>query len=168
MSSGRRSRPCGLGSSGTVRLTRFDLLLALTLLGVGIAAYLTFVGWSTEVEPYCSGLGDCSAVQSSEFGDIAGIPIATFGLAMYLGLLVLLLAHRAGPLAGRPLLLVWYFAVALSGVLYSAYLTYLELWVIEAICVWCVASAVVVTVILVVAWPAFGAARRALAGAAEG
>lgn len=150
-----------------MRLTRSDLLLALTLLGVGIAAYLTFVGWSKDVEPFCSGVGDCSAVQSSEFGDIAGIPIATFGLAMYVGLLVLLVAHRAGPLAGRPILQVWYFAVALSGVLYSAYLTYLELWVIEAICVWCVASAVVVTLILVAAWPAFAEARRALAAAAE-
>ncbi len=139
------------------------MLFSLTLVGAAIATYLTVVGWSAEVEPFCSGLGDCVAVQSSEFADIFGIPIATFGLAMYLGMLGLLLAHRVGPAAGQPILIVWFFAVALAGVLYSAYLTYLELWVIEAICLWCVASALVVTAIFVLSFPAFAAARHRLA-----
>jgi uncharacterized membrane protein len=140
---------------------RLNALLILALLGVGMTSYLTWVSLTSDVDPFCTGIGDCVAVQASEYADIAGIPIAAFGLAMYVGLLGLLAARRAGPWRAATLLPAWTFAIALSGVLYSAYLTYLELFVLQAICVWCVASALLVTGIFVLAVPDFLAARRA-------
>ncbi|MSQ42361.1 MAG: vitamin K epoxide reductase family protein [Dehalococcoidia bacterium] len=143
---------------------RRDVLLLLALLGVGIAAYLTYVAINDRVEPLCSGLGDCHTVQQSQYAKVAGIPVAAFGLAMYLALAAVLVARRVGPwredsarsapAAGVAALLpVWTFALALGGTLYSAYLTYLELAVIDAICEWCVASAVTVALICVLSAP---------------
>jgi uncharacterized membrane protein len=135
--------------------------IALSVLGVAIASYLTWVGLTAGAEPFCSGLGDCVAVQGSEYGDIAGIPIAAFGLAMYFGLAVLTVGRRVGPFRAFGLLPVWTFSLAFAGTLYSAYLTYIELFVLNAICVWCVVSAVVVTAIFVLSIPDFRAAGRA-------
>ncbi|MEX1023161.1 MAG: vitamin K epoxide reductase family protein, partial [Dehalococcoidia bacterium] len=128
--------------------SRLDALLALALTGTAIAAYLAYVALAGG-EPFCSGAGDCGAVQSSEYADVAGVPVAVLGLAMYLVLLGLTAARRLTSVDARLRLDVWTFAVALSGTLFSAYLTYLELFVIEAICAWCVASALVVTAIAV-------------------
>lgn len=136
---------------------RRDMLLALAVAGTGVAAYLSWVALDGEQDALCSGIGDCQAVQSSEFAEIGGVPIAMLGLAMYVTLLGLVIARRllpapredalAHPLASAT------FAVALSGTLYSAYLTYLELFEIEAICAWCVTSAVIVTLIAVLSAP---------------
>ena len=138
---------------------RLNALIGLSAAGVAMAVYLTWVALATDAEPFCSGIGSCSEVQSSEYATVLGIPIAAFGLAMYAGLLALTLVRRLQ--GDRPLLAAWTFALALSGVLYSAYLTYLELFVLEAICVWCVASAVLVAVIFVLTVPDFIAARQA-------
>ena len=139
---------------------RLNAQLALCAAGVVIAAYLTWVGFAAGAEPYCSGLGDCIAVQGSEYGEIAGIPIAAFGLAMYLGLLALAVSRRVGPLRGFHLLPVWIFALAMAGTLYSGYLTYIELVVLNAVCAWCVVSAVIVAGIFALGVPDFLAARR--------
>ncbi|MYD64915.1 MAG: vitamin K epoxide reductase family protein [Chloroflexi bacterium] len=132
---------------------RPDALLALALVGTGVAAYLSWVAVDSEQQPFCSGVGDCQAVQSSEFAEIGGIPIAVLGLGMYVTLLALVAARRfwsGAAEAGldRPMASAT-FGVALSGALYSGYLTYLELFEIEAICAWCVTSAVIVTLIMV-------------------
>ncbi len=102
---------------------------------------------------------------------MAGIPVAALGLLMYLGLIGLLAARRIGParLRGEPGPLgPWVFALAASGALYSLYLTYLEFFVIEAVCAWCLASAGVVTAIAVLAAPDLraqgGAAASGLGG----
>ncbi len=141
-------------------------LTLLILLGIGVAAYPVYVALDASAEPYCSGSGNCHAVQSSEYARIGGIPVAVFGLGMYLGLFALHVASSVGPLREQPLLRAWFTVLAASGVLYSAYLTYLELQVIHAICVYCVISASIVTTIAVLSLPDFAAARRALAAAA--
>lgn len=138
-------------------------LWVLVIAGVGVAAYLVYVALSAGAEPYCKGIGDCHAVQASEFATIAGIPVAVLGLAMYLGLFALLVAATVGPVRGLPILRVWFTVLAASGMLYSAYLTYLELRVIDAICIYCVISASIVTLIAILSWPDFARARRALA-----
>jgi len=148
--------------------TRQRALLLLILLGIGVATYLVYVALDASAEPYCSGIGDCHAVQSSRYAKIGPMPVAAFGLLMYLGLSALLVASNVGPLRGSPLLRVWLTVLAGSGVLYSAYLTYLELEVIHAICVYCVISASIVTGILALSLPGFAAARREIAAAAEG
>ena len=146
--------------------TRRRALTLLILLGIGVAIYLVYVALDASAEPFCSGIGDCHAVQASQYAKVGGIPVAVFGLAMYLGLLVLHVASSTGPARGMPLLRVWFTVLAGSGVLYSSYLTYLELEVIHAICIYCVTSAAIVTAIAVLSWPDFAAARRALAAAA--
>lgn len=126
------------------------LQLILIVAGLGIASYLTYVKLFG-IKPYCAGVGDCEAVQTSPYAELFGIPVAIWGLLGYLALLVFYLVKRSnwqglGHLARQAT-----FLATLVGVLYSAYLTYLELFVIEAICPWCVASAVVMTALFVLA-----------------
>ncbi len=97
------------------------------------------------------GDGGCEIVQLSEYAELFGIPVAFFGMLAYLALLALSLLglqprwqERREPTVGLVL-------VAGVGVAYSAYLTYLEAAVIHAWCRWCVASAVIVSIILVAA-----------------
>lgn len=112
-------------------------IAALSVLGVAIAGYLTWVHYA-ELQPYCVGGGAaCERVQSSPYAELAGIPVAVLGLAGY----VAILASLALPDRSVTTFL------ALVGFGFSAYLTYLELAVIHAVCQWCVASAVVMTAI---------------------
>jgi uncharacterized membrane protein len=116
--------------------------LGIALVGVGVAAYLTYVHYAG-LQPFCAG-GDhgCERVQSSAYAKAAGVPVALLGLAGYLAIAV------AVALPGERALLVAA-ALAVIGFGFSAYLTYLELFVIDAICQWCVASAVLMTLLAV-------------------
>lgn len=118
--------------------TRF--LVALALLGTAIATYLTYVHYAG-IEPVCTS-GGCEKVQSSDYAEVAGVPVALLGLVGYLSILGSL---RVPGEAGRAATA----GLALIGVSYSLYLTYLELFQIDAICQWCVASAVVMTTLAV-------------------
>ena len=117
-------------------MSRLTLAVAaLSVVGAAIAGYLTWVHYA-ELQPFCvGGGGACERVQSSPYAKLAGVPVAVVGLAGYLAVLAsLALADRS----------VTAF-LALVGAGFSAYLTYLELAVIHAICQWCVASAAVMT-----------------------
>ena len=127
-------------------VTRLQLIFVVA--GIGIAGYLTYVKLFA-IEPYCAGVGNCEAVQTSPYAELLGVPVAIWGLLTYLVLLALVLVKRTdwrglGHPAGMAT-----FLVTMVGVIFSAYLTYLELAVIHAICPWCVASAVVMTVLFV-------------------
>jgi uncharacterized membrane protein len=124
------------------RLHRMAVVLA--VLGVAIAGYLTWVHYAG-VEPLCAGgAGGCERVQSSPYADLAGIPVALLGLAGYVAILVALLAPgEAARLVGAGL--------ALAGMAFSAYLVYLQLAVIDAICQWCIASDLLMAALAVVA-----------------
>jgi uncharacterized membrane protein len=114
--------------------------LVLALVGIGVAAYLTYVHYAG-LQPFCAGgAHGCERVQSSSYARLAGVPIALLGLAVYLAIAVALVApgERARLAAA---------ALAVSGLGFSLYLTYLELFVIHAICQWCVASAVILTLL---------------------
>jgi len=122
------------------RLTAVAALLC--LFGLAVAAYLTYVHYE-DISPICS-TGGCEKVQNSSYSELAGIPVALLGLVGYLVIaLSLLLRGDLGRAATA--------ALAIAGFGFSAYLTYLELFVIDAICQWCVASAVLMTGLLVVA-----------------
>jgi uncharacterized membrane protein len=124
-----------------VRQDRLRVAMAgLALLGVAIAGYLTWVHYAG-LKPVClSGGGGCEKVQSSQYADVAGIPVALLGLIGYIGILgSLWLRGEVGLMLGVLLTLI--------GLGFSAYLTYRELFTIDAICQWCVASAVVMTVL---------------------
>ncbi|MEI7692048.1 MAG: vitamin K epoxide reductase family protein [Actinomycetes bacterium] len=116
--------------------------VALTIVGIAIAAYLTYVHYAG-IEPACS-TGGCEVVQTSEWADVYGLPVAVLGLIGYISILGSLLVLR-----GDAQLFVSA-ALSLVGFLYSGYLTYQELFTIKAICQWCVGSAVILTLLAIV------------------
>jgi uncharacterized membrane protein len=108
----------------------------LAAVGLMISAYLTWTHF-LGVPPVCiSGSGGCETVQSSRYATILGVPVATLGIAAYAGLL--LSAAMRGEVGVYLGLLI-----SLVGSLFSAYLTYLEVFVIHAVCQWCLASAAI-------------------------
>ena len=115
----------------------------LALVGLAIAGYLTWVHYAG-LEPVCvGGGGGCEKVQSSKWAELAGIPVAVLGLGGYAAILATLaLPEDLGRSAAAFL--------ALVGLGFSAWLTYVELAKIDAICQWCVASAVVMALLAVV------------------
>jgi len=123
--------------------------IALTLIGLLDAIYLTWVKLG-EQEIFCANIGDCDAVNTSAYSEIAGIPVALLGVGGYLLiLLVLLFEDRIASLIDNgPLML---FGLTLVGVLFSAYLTYIEIAVIKAICPYCVLSAICLLILLILA-----------------
>ena len=114
-------------------------MIVLAVAGAGVAAYLTWVHYA-DVSPICATGGGCETVQKSSYSELAGVPVALLGLGGYLAILVALFVPGE---ATR----LWAAALALVGAGFSLYLTYLELFVIDAICQWCVASAVIMTVL---------------------
>lgn len=110
------------------------LLAPLAVAGALISAYLTW-SYLQGVAPVCVGdSSGCETVQTSRYAEILGIPVASLGFFAYAGLLgsALIRDERAA---------LFGLLIALVGTLFSAYLTYLEIFVIGAFCQWCVASA---------------------------
>jgi uncharacterized membrane protein len=119
-------------------------MTAIALLGVAIAGYLTFIHYAG-IKPVCvSGGGGCEQVQSSRYSLLAGVPVALLGLIGYLAILASLRVRGDLGLTLGAL-------ITLMGLGFSAYLTYRELFTIKAICQWCVASAVLMTILTVLA-----------------
>jgi uncharacterized membrane protein len=123
-------------------------LLSLTGLFISAYLYLYKIGM---IGTLACGSGGCESVQQSSWSRFAGLEVALIGVVGYAGLLVLSLAALQPRLASQrwpaPLLAT----LAGIGVAFTIYLTYLELFVIGEICRWCVASAVIIVAILVVA-----------------
>ena len=115
----------------------------LALAGIGVALYIAVVESGGGAPQCLAGGHGCETVANSHYSHIAGINVAVFGIVGY----VLLLG--ASVLAGD-VARIGGLAVALVGFAFSVYLTYLELFVIDAICQWCVASAVLMTLLFVV------------------
>jgi uncharacterized membrane protein len=115
----------------------------IALIGIGVATYITIAD-AGGGHPLCvAGGGGCETVANSSYSHLFGVNVAVFGIGGYLLLLGAALVPRdAGRFAGLLL--------ALVGFGFSAYLTYLELFTIDAICQWCVASAVLMTMELAV------------------
>lgn len=123
--------------------------VGLSGLGVLVSGYLSvkrFTGGSLA----CTRWAECDVVNNSVYAKIYGVPVAFIGLAGYLLLLGLALATLRATGPGQRRLMSLSFVLALGGVGFSAYLTYLELYVIEAICIWCVTSALLITLLTLV------------------
>ena len=115
--------------------------LILSILGLADSVYLSWIKFSHTEASCIRGIGDCFSVNTSRYSEFMGIPIALFGVIGYLIIIVVLLAGRRPGffLENSPLIV---FGATLFGVLYSAYLTYLEIAVIKAICPYCLVSAI--------------------------
>lgn len=115
---------------------------ALALVGLAISSYIAIAEAGGGAPVCVAGSGGCEAVAASRYSELAGINVALIGIAGYVAILIgAAVRGDAGRFAG--------FVLALIGFGFSAYLTYLELFEIEAICQWCVASAVVMTLLAV-------------------
>lgn len=112
------------------------------LAGALVAGYLTWVHFD-DAALVCVAGGGCETVQESEYAEIAGIPVALLGLGSYLVVLGLLAWDSVTARLGAAML-------ALVGLVFSMYLLALQLFVIEAVCVWCVANDVVIAPALAV------------------
>jgi uncharacterized membrane protein len=121
-------------------------LLSLAGFFVSLYLYLYKIG---KIGTLACGSGACETVQMSPFSRFLGLEVALYGVIGYLVLLVLSLETVRQPADRRRLTLLLGFAGA--GVAFSVYLTYLELFVIRAICRWCVGSAVIITLLFLAA-----------------
>ena len=128
-------------------------MLTLSVAGLGVAIYLTYVE-TRAVAAACGPIGDCNAVQSSSYSKLFGVlPVGLLGAIGYVAILAAWLWGRFSsdrlsdyaPLAVHSMTVV--------GTLFSIYLTYLELFVIKAVCIWCLSSAVIMALVTLISLP---------------
>lgn len=120
----------------------------LALAGLAVAGYLTYVETQL-VQAVCGPVGDCNAVQSSSYARLFGVlPVGVLGAAGYVGILAAWLLNRLGRGRLAAMAPVAVLVMTLFGVIFSIYLTYLELFVIRAVCIWCLTSAVIITLLM--------------------
>lgn len=114
---------------------------AVATVGLGIAVYLTIVHYAGS-SPVCAISHGCETVQKSRYSEVAGVPVALLGLLGYVAILVSLLRDDE---LWRTVTAV----LALAGFAFSAWLTYVEVARLDAICIWCVASAICMTLLMI-------------------
>ena len=115
-------------SNRALRLAAATVALA----GIAVAGYLSWAHYADSTVVCVAG-GGCETVQQSEYAEMAGVPVAVLGLAAYVAVLALIawdswIARLSAAM------------IALIGLLFSAYLLALQFFVIDAICVWCLAN----------------------------
>lgn len=134
----------------------------LAVLGIAVSAYLGSVE-SSGAEVVCGPVGDCNAVQQSGYSSVMGVPIGVLGVIGYALLLAgWIVAHLVrGRMADA--VLIGLAGGAFAGTLFSAYLTFLEPFVIGATCAWCITSALTMLGLLwltaAAGWAALGRIR---------
>jgi uncharacterized membrane protein len=118
----------------------------LSILGLVVASYLSFVE-VTETEAVCGPVGDCNTVQQSPYATLLGfLPVGVLGLIGYIAILLGWILKRYGPDLWKNTFAILIWAMALFGVVFSIYLTFLEPFVIGATCLWCISSAIIITI----------------------
>jgi uncharacterized membrane protein len=112
---------------------------AVAAVGFAIAAYLTIVHYAG-ADPVCAIAHGCDVVQSSRYAEVGGVPVALLGLLGYAGVLLTLLRDDEAARTATAFL-------SLVGFGFSAWLTWVEVGELHAICIWCVGSAVCMTLL---------------------
>ena len=125
------------------------LLAALALIGLLVATYLTLYKLGYIGQLACA-VGSCETVNTSRWATFLGLPVAAWGLGFYVATLVLAIIGVQERLADSRQVSVALVALTGWGLLFSSWLTYLELFVIDAICMWCVISAIIVALMFLV------------------
>jgi uncharacterized membrane protein len=117
----------------------------LAFIGVFVSTYLTLYKFGYIGSLQCA-VGSCETVNTSRWATFFGLPVAAWGLGFYVSALALVVVGIQERYADSRALSLALVALTGWGVLFSGWLTYLELFVIDAICIWCVTSAVIVLV----------------------
>lgn len=128
------------------------IIAILALLGLSVALYMWAYAAGLTGTVLC-GVGDCEAVQNSEFARIGGIPVAFFGVLGYLALLAVAMMGLQPGFQGSRAIPASLFWGGMVGVVFSGYLTYLEAFVIHAWCQWCISSALIMVLAFLAAVP---------------
>jgi uncharacterized membrane protein len=129
----------------SLRRTRLGTVVVAAA-GIAVSAYLTWIHYSGSLA-LCVGVGGCETVQASRYADIGPLPVAALGLAGFIAIAAVAASRlRPDPPTWT---LTALFTMALAGALYAAYLTYLELFVIGAVCPWCLTVALSSALVLI-------------------
>jgi uncharacterized membrane protein len=127
------------------------LIPVLTILGMAVAFYLSFVE-ITKTEAICGPVGNCNSVQQSSYAYLFGVvPVGGLGLVGYAAILAAWLFRRYGPKSWSKFFTLAMWVFAWFGILFTIYLTFLEPFVIGATCAWCITSAILMTLIFLAA-----------------
>ncbi len=122
--------------------------IAFAIIGLLVSIYMTIYKLTAN-DAMCLGSGDCSTVNASRYSEIYGIPLALLGVGGFLAILfVHFMENRSRFFDEQGTLMV--FGMSLFGFVFSLYLTYLELYVIHAVCPFCVVSAVAITIVFII------------------
>lgn len=127
------------------------LAALVALAGVFVALYLSLYKLGYIGTLVCR-VGSCEAVQTSRWATLFGVPVAVWGVAFYVAVVGVALAGLSAALADSRRISELLVAMTGAGVLFSLWLTWLELFVIHAICIYCVTSAVIVAILFGIAW----------------
>jgi len=127
------------------------LVALVALAGVFVASYLTMYKLGYIGTLACA-VGSCETVQTSKWATFLGFPVGAWGVAYYIFVLGLAIAGLTGQLADSRRLSEILLGVTGFGLVFSLWLTYLELFVIHAICQWCVISAILATILFILSW----------------
>jgi len=125
------------------------IIAALALVGVFVALYLTLYKLGMIGHLACT-IGGCERVNTSQWATFLGLPVAAWGLGFYIAAFVVAFVGTLPEYVDRRGISIILAAMSTVGVAFSGWLTYLELNVIEAICQYCVVSAIIVTIIWIV------------------
>jgi uncharacterized membrane protein len=121
----------------------------LSVIGLFDSIYLTWIKITHNETSCIKGVGDCFSVNTSKWSEWNGIPIALIGAVGFLTiLLILLLESRIDVIKSNAPLII--FGLTLVGVAYSAFLTYLEIFIIKALCPYCLLSATMMSVLFII------------------
>ena len=130
-------------------MTKRMIIAALALGGVGLATYLAMYKLGM-IGTLACGTGGCETVQMSKWATLLGLPVAVWGVFFYVALFLVALLGTMDRWVDEPLVSHALLVLTGWGVVFSAWLTYLELYVINAICRFCVVSAILVAALFVV------------------
>jgi uncharacterized membrane protein len=125
-------------------VTKRMIVAALAAAGIFVALYLTLYKFGVFGDLAC-GIGSCEVVNASRWAILLGLPVAAWGLAFYVVTFTIAMVGLRAGLADSRAVAGALLALSTTGFLFSAWLTCLELFVIRAICQWCVVSAIIAT-----------------------
>lgn len=126
-----------------------NLTILLASIGLVDAVYLALIKFLDKPEMCLEGVGNCWSVNTSPYSTIYGIPVSIFGAMAYLVLIAIFVLEPKYP-KYQDILIKLAFGITTAGFLFSIYLTYLELFVIHAICPFCVVSALLMTTLFII------------------
>ncbi|HEY6208686.1 MAG TPA: vitamin K epoxide reductase family protein [Gemmatimonadales bacterium] len=127
-------------------MRRRQAVVLLALGGLLLALYLSLYKLGLIGTLQC-GTGSCEYVQTSRYAELLGMPVAFYGVVGYAALFVVGLAGMQPRFANDRRLTVLLAALSSLGLAFTLYLTYIELFVLRAVCRWCVGSAVIIAAI---------------------